>query len=175
MKPKSIFDLVKECESSARRALRTAGNLPGWEEGSTIPPDCEEICSAMSALAREAYRVLRLAKDFRRGIRSRDARAASLAAFRVGQAVMSVAMQPLAADASRGLKVRDGSRAGAEVSARKRAKPAQDIRDMIQKAVEMRVGGSDLTITGLARFLAPAFGMAPRTARRYIRKAFLQV
>jgi hypothetical protein len=155
---KGIMEILAEIEASTKRRRASLGNML---DSDVLWPASWADCDI----------VLELVKDTRRAIRAGETRSAALSAFRLGQAALNFVMRPLAPDAHIGLEVRNGGRAGAKLAARKRAKSSDQVKDMIEKAREMRANGSKLKTNALARILAPAHGMKQRTARRFLQNA----
>jgi len=163
-KGKDVLELARECEASARRILKSLGN----------PPE-EELTIAIMPRARDCFLVLGFVKDLRKAVGAGQARAAGLAAFRLGQAVLSLAIRPLAADADRGVRMALASRAGAAASKLALAVSEKTIEQLASRFLEMRAGNPKISINRASQLLSSESSVRPRTIRKYLSRKFPQV
>lgn len=151
MKKKSILDLVRECEASARRKLAANGNPPDIKVTLLLQPDLYAC-----------HEVLRLVSQLRSEIRANKSRAAALAGFHLGQTVLREAMlRPLAKHAERGIRNVQGARKGGKARALPKEKQEQ-IRKEYESMHPKR------SRTWASKQLATKFEVSPVTIRKYL-------
>jgi hypothetical protein len=157
--------ILKECEKSAQRILKSQGN----------PPD-NEVTDALSPQAARCHQLKRLVAEIRSEVKEKKSSSIALASFRAGQLALQIMLvhQHAPQDILLAHRVVEGGSTGGARARAKRALRPEKLAAIVRDYKNLQKNAIKLSFTSASIWLARKHECSARTVRRYLRKRMTQ-